>query len=394
MLPQSELTPQSEPLRLHPDVLRWARRRADLSEDALASKVKLNPGRVLEWERSGRISMAWAERLADATHTPLGYLFLTFPPDEPLPIRDFRTREGATPTQPSADLLETVYAMQRRQDWMREELIETGSEPLPFVGAYHPNGNYGTVASAMRDALLLDDDWAASAPTWSDAIRHLRDNAEGAGILVVFNGVVGNNTSRKLNPDEFQGFALVDGYAPLIFVNNADFKAAQMFTLAHELAHLFVGEEGLSAFESLLPPEHDIEQLCNQIAAELLVPESDLLAYWRLVETTPDPYQQIARHFKVSRIVAARRALDLDLIDRDAFFDFYNDHKSQGNRSRQTEDGGNFWNTQRWRIGVRFATTVVRAVRAGRLPYREAYALTGLKGDTFDNMPERMGIRL
>ena len=388
------MTAQSELLRLQPDVLRWARRRAELSEDALASKVKLNAERVLEWERSGHISMAWVERLADATHTPLGYLFLTFPPEESLPIRDFRTRDNLSPAKPSPELLETVYAMQRRQNWMRDELIETGAAPLDFVGAHHPNGNYGAVAEAMRDALALDDDWAASAPTWSDALSRLRDSVEGVGILVVFNGVVGNNTHRRLKPDEFQGFALVDDYAPLIFVNNADFKAAQMFTLAHELAHLFIGEGGISAFEALLPSEHDIEQLCDKIAAEFLIPEVEFLEFWSYAGEYRNPYQQTARHFKVSRIVAARRALDLGLIDRDAFFDFYSANKAQGNRSRQTTDGGNFWNTQRWRIGRRFAETVIRAVRSGRLPYREAYVLTGLSGDTFENMPERMGLRL
>ena len=384
---------QPEHLLLQPDVLRWARERAELTDDALANKVDLKVERVLEWESTGQISMAWAERLAHATHTPLGYLFLSFPPYEPLPIRDFRTRADEAPAYPSADLLEMVYAMQRRRDWMREELIETGAEPLPFVSAYLPNGNYVAVAGAMRDALLLDDDWASSAPTWSDAIRLLRDNAETAGILVVFNGVVGNNTSRKLDPDEFQGFALVDEYAPLIFVNNADFKAAQMFTLAHELAHLFVGAEGVSALELLLPSDHDIEQRCDKIAAEFLVPEANLRVYWQLVKDSSEPYQQIARHFKVSRIVAARRALDLNLIDHNAFFDYYNNHKAQGNRNQLTGGGGNFWNNQSWRIGRRFAETVVRAVRAGRLPYREAYALTGLSGDTFENMPAEMGLR-
>ena len=387
------MTSQSETLRLQPDVLRWARERAELTDDALAGKVNLRVDRVLEWERSGQISMAWAERLAGATHTPLGYLFLSFPPDEPLPIRDFRTRANTLPARPSADLLETVYAMQRRQEWMREELIDIGAEPLDFVGSHRPNGNLGAVVRAMRDALLLADDWAASSPTWSDALAHLRDSAEGAGILVVFNGIVGNNTSRKLDPSEFQGFALVDEYVPIIFVNNADFKAAQMFTLAHELAHIFIGEEGVSALESLLPPEDDVEQLCNKIAAEFLVPESEFLEFWDYASEYRNPYQQTARHFKVSWIVIARRALDLGKIDRDEFFDFYHGNKTQGNRSRQTT-GGDFWKTQRWRIGLRFAETVVRAVRAGRLPYREAYALTGLNGDTFANMPEKMGLRL
>ncbi len=388
------MTAQRETLQLQPDVLRWARERADLTPDELAHKVHLITDRVLEWENSGRISMDWAERVAHATHTPLGYLFLSFPPVEPLPITDFRTRTNGTPTRPSLNLLETVYSMQHRQDWMRDEMIDTGAEPLAFVSAFRRDSNLGAMADAMRNALALSQGWASSSPTWSNALSYLRDVIESAGIMVVFNGVVDNNTSRKLDPDEFQGFALVDEYAPLIFINNADYKAAQMFTLAHELAHLFIGEEGVSAFDSLIPSEHSVEQFCDKVAAEFLVPEAKFLEFWPLVANSPDPYQQTARHFKVSRIVAARRALDMDLIERDDFFGFYQHYKSQGNRNQMAGSGGDFWNTQRWRIGMRFASAVVRAVRAGRLPYREACNLTGLNGTSFAEMPEKMGISI
>lgn len=388
------MTTQRETLQLQPDVLRWARERADLTTDELAHKVNLVRERVLEWEHSGKISMDWAEGVARATHTPLGHLFLSFPPHEPLPITDFRTRANETPTRPSLDLLETVYSMQRRQDWMRDELIDTGAEPLAFVNAFRLDSNPGAVADAMRNALALSEDWASSSPTWSNALSYLRDVVESAGIMVVFNGVVGNNTRRKLDPNEFQGFALVDEYAPLIFINNADYKAAQMFTLAHELAHLLVGEEGVSAFDSLIPSEHGVEQFCDKVAAEFLVPEAKFLEFWPLAANSRDPYEQTARHFKVSRIVAARRALDMDLIERDDFFGFYHHYKSQGDRTPPVGGGGDFWNTQRWRIGMRLASAVVRAVRAGRLPYREACNLTGLNGANFADMPERMGIRI
>ena len=388
------MTAVPETLRLQPALLRWARQRADLTPDELAHKVRLKPDRVLEWERSGEITMDWAEKLAAATHSPVGFLFLSSPPYETLPINDFRTRAGDTPLNPSLELLETVYAMQHRSEWMREELIDTGAEPIQMVGAFQPGVSNADAADAMRSALGLSEDWATSARNWSDAAELLRDQAQAAGILMVFNGVVGNDTSRKLNPDEFQGFALVDEYAPLIFVNNADYKAAQMFTVAHELAHLLVGEGGVSATESLLPAEHDVEILCDGIAAEFLVPEAHLQSFWPHVSGRADRYQQTARHFKVSRVVAARRALDVGLIERTAFFDFYAQNKAQGSRSQQTSTGGNYWNTQRWRIGVRFAAAVVRALEAGRLSPREAYALTGLKADTFANMPSEMGIRL
>ena len=388
------MTTQRETLQLRPAVLRWARERADLTTEDLARKVKLKAERVEEWENSGTISMAWAERLAAATHSPLGFLFLSFPPDEPLPIADFRTRAGHASPGVSVDLLETVHAMQQRSAWLRDELIDTGAAPVPLVSAYRYGASSVDAAQAMRAALGLASDWASDAHSWSDAISLLREHIEAAGVMVVFNGVVGNDTSRRLSPDEFQGFALVDEYAPLLFVNNADYKAAQMFTVAHELAHLFVGQEGISASEFLLPSDHEVETLCDGIAAEFLVPEAELHALWPHVSAHADRFQDIARRFRVSRIVAARRALDLGLIDRPAFFDFYASNRTQGDRNAASSDGGNFWNTQRWRIGVRFAASVVRALKAGRLSQREAYALTGLKGDTFEVMPSKLGISL
>ncbi len=381
-------------ITLQPDVLRWARERAGIDTEQLACKMQVKPESVLAWERDGKISIAQVDKLAQRTHTALGFLYLTEPPEDHLPIPDFRTRDDAPP--PSSDLLETVYLMQRRQAWMRDELIGEEAAPLNFIGGYGLNDNPLQVARAIRDALQLADDWAAPMPTWSDALGHLRDKAEAAGVLVVFNGVVGNNTSRTLNPDEFQGFALVDAHAPLVFVNNADFKAAQMFTLAHELAHLFVGETGVSSFKDLQSASNDTEQFCDQAAAEFLVPEVKLRAFWPTATRTSDPYRSVARQFKVSSLVAVRRVLDLDLIDLESFFRFYREYKDkEWHSSRQGEaSGGNFWNTQKWRIGLRFGTAIVRAVREGRLLYREAYNLTGLKGETFENMPEKMGIPL
>ena len=383
-------------ITLEPGVLRWARERAKLSRDDLARKMQVKSERVLEWENSGNISIAQVKRLAGVTYTPHGYLYLYEPPDESLPIADFRTIGDEPLRRPSPDLLDTVYSMQRRQAWMREELvIEYESPALAFVGRFTSTDDPKRVADAIRETLRLDHDWASYHSNWEGAQRYLRDRIESAGVLLVINGVVGNNTYRKLDSEEFRGFALVDEYAPLIFVNNADYKTAQMFTLAHELAHIFVGEAGVSAFEDFQPSAHDTEQLCNLAAAEFLVPERELQSYWNKASQTHNSFFAIARQFKVSSIVAARRALDLKLIGRDEFFAFYNEHNNnQRSNSQENQNGGDFWATQKWRVGPRFATAVVRAVKEGRLTYKEAYSLTGLKGDTFENLSDRMGIQV
>ena len=383
---------QSLQITLQPDVLRWARERASLSTDELASKMRVKTERVLRWERSGILTMAQANTLAEKTHTPLGFLYMSAPPEESLPIADFRTRGGEPLRDPSPNLLDTVYAMQRRQDWMRDELVTHYEEPpLSFVGASTLTDDPIEVAVDMRNVLNIDDDWAAAASNWSEALRHLRNRLEELGIIVVFNGVVGNNSSRKLDRDEFQGFALVDEYAPLVFVNNTDFKAAQIFTLVHELAHIFFGQTGLSYHRDLQAIDNDIERICDLTTAEFLVPEEEFRACWNRANRTSNPYRIIARQFKVSLIVAARRALDFELIDQDTFFAFYNRNRSQGtSRTQSTSGGGNFWFNQVWRIGPRFASIVHRAVKEGRLTYAEGYSLTDLRGDTFEKIPQEL----
>ena len=190
-------------ITLQPDVLRWARERAKLQPEELAKKMGVKRHeRVLKWERDGLISVAQVDKLAKHTYTPLGFLYLKEPLEERLPIADFRTRKGTPP--PSPDLLETVYLMQRRQAWMRDELIEDGVETLNFVGTYGLHSQPQDVASAMRTTLQLTDGLAETQRTWSDALRLLLDRIDATGVLVCFNGVVGNNTQRALDPDEFQ----------------------------------------------------------------------------------------------------------------------------------------------------------------------------------------------
>jgi len=378
---------------LQPAVLRWARERAGLDVDKLAAKIAVQPERVSEWEISGSITIAQTDKLARCTYTPVGYLYLGEPPDDRLPIADFRTPNDEARRRPSPDLLETVNLMQRRQAWMRDDIIEEGGESLGFVGAHDLDSSTQKVATAMHDALGLTRGWAAADSAWSGALRRLRNQVENAGVLVVFNGIVGNNTHRKLDRDEFQGFALVDEYAPLIFINSADFVAAQMFTLCHELAHICIGAAGISRFESLQPSDHAVEKFCDQTAAEFLIPSDELRRFWSEITQRDDAYDAIARHFKVSQLVAARRAQDLELTTRSEFLDFY-ERFLASERRRDRPSGGNFWNTQNTRIGRRFEEAIVRAVREDRLLYREAYALTGLKGETFEQLIARNSTQL
>src|SRR5262245_6228966 len=260
-------------VEVKPELLRWARERSGLAESDLIERF---PKYEL-WE-TGEASptMRQLEAYAKKTLTPLGYFFLPEPPEEKLPIPDFRTVRDRGVRRPSPNLLETIHIMQRRQDWMHEYLVEQGASRLPFVGSVTLDSSQRDAARRIREAIGMTAGWAREHARWTDALLALRRATETIGIIVVINGVVANNNKRKLDPDEFRGFVLCDDYAPLVFINGADFKSAQMFTLAHELAHVWLGRDALFDLPELLPPDNQVERFCNGVAAEVLIPATDL----------------------------------------------------------------------------------------------------------------------
>ena len=216
------------------------------------------------------------EKFAKATYAPVGYLFLAQPPVEAVPIPDFRAPAASRVNRPSPDLLDTIYICQQRQEWYRDFARSEGEDRLHFVGSAELTSSVTEIAARMRAALGFDVEERRRIPTWTDALRRFIDQADLLGVLVMISGVVGSNNRRKLDPNEFRGFALSDDLAPLVFINGADTKAAQMFTLAHELAHIWLGQSALSDVDPGAAPSHRVEIWCNQVAAEFLVPMEDL----------------------------------------------------------------------------------------------------------------------
>ncbi len=378
---------------IQPVLIRWARERAGLAVDDLSGRFP----RYRLWE-SGQASptLTQLERLAQRTRTPLGYFFLSEPPEESLPVPDFRTlgSQGVR-RRPSPDLIDTIHAMQRRQDWLRDYLIEQGQEPLAFIGRSRLSDAPEAVAADLRRRLDITPSWASDHATWEGALRDLRRRIEAIGVSAVVNGVVGNNTRRPLKPDEFRGFVLCDPVAPLIFVNGADSKSAQMFTLAHELAHLWLGRDGVFDLPDLEPADDDVERFCNRVAAEFLVPAAEFACAWVEAAGATRAFHVVAQRFKVSPIVAARRALDLGVITRREFLTFQRDHgETETSRAARRLGGGDFYANQDYRVGQRFGEAVVQAVHQGRLLYTEAYQLTGLYGETFERFAKGISARL
>ena len=378
-----------ERVDVNPQLLRWARERAGLSIDALAGWFPS----LHAWERREvRPTLKQLERFAKATFTPIGCLFLREAPVERVPIPDFRTVADARLDRPSANLLDTIYLCQQRQAWYREFVQSTGGEPVDFVGSAQPDDDISETAARIRRLLGLDIEERRRLPTWTDALRRFIGQADAHGVLVMVSGVVGSNSRRSLDPQELRGFALADSIAPLIFINGADTKSAQMFTLAHELAHLWLGSSGVSDAEALEVSGQDAERWCNRVAAELLVPIDLLQAEYSERVVLSDEANRLARRFKVSTLVILRRVHDAGLLTRQAFRSAYAEELDRL-KALRARDGGNFYLTLGTRVSQRFARAIVASTLEGQTSFSESFRLLGFKKmKTFNKLAAKMGL--
>jgi len=333
-------------LILQPSCLQWARERAGFSINGLAQKLGIKEDKVVAWEQSGEITWSLAERLAHITHTPLGYLFLPDPPAEQLPITDFRTVETQAISHPSTDLSDTINDALRRQDWYRDYILSNGGEPLAFVGSLIISTDTIEAAKRIRDVVGWNATLWKELPSGDNPLSLHIGAVEEAGVLVMRSGIVGNNTRRPLKVMEFRGFALSDKYAPLIFINSKDAKAAQLFTLAHELVHIWLGLSGVSNLVLTRSPDIEIERFCNKVAAELLVPIEELKAAWADNAGAADKITLTARQFRVSSLVILRRLYDAGYLTYEAFQQLYTAEMMQFNQvATNKEGGGDFYRT-------------------------------------------------
>lgn len=372
---------------VRPELLRWARERAGRGAESLRKRFE----KLDLWERREAMpTLKQLESFAKAVSVPVGYLFLPEPPVEQTPIPDLRTIGNWGIGHPTPDLLDTIYICQRRQAWYSDFARSVGEEPRRFVGSARLDTPVEQTAGDMRQVLGFDLDARQKCPTWTEALRHFIKQADELGILVMCSGVVLNNNKRKLDPGEFRGFALADDFAPLVFINGADTRAAQMFTLAHELAHLWLGESALSDVSPASLPSHEVEIWCNHVAAEFLVP----LRVLRDALQSNDPLEQVpdlARRFKVSTLVILRRILDARRISRETFQQAYDEELARL-RARPKSSGGDFYLTQAARVSRRFARALVASTLEGQTLYRDAFQMLGIKREqTFLELGRSLG---
>ncbi len=376
--------------KINPDILSWARKRAQLSMSVLAKKLAINEERLEQWEKGEKLlTFKQAQSFSNKTHIPFGYLFLRHPPIEPLPLPDLRTISSDQVISPSVELRDIVSIILQRQSWYSEYLIEQGELQNPIVACCDANTPVADIVHNMRTHLELGVH--PERGSWEDYFRDLIRKIENIGIMVMRQADVGHHT-RPLSVKEFRGFAIADPIAPVIFINQNDSPGAKLFTLIHELAHIWIGKSGIS--DSTPDTDRPEEVICNAVAAEFLVPETEFLAKWN---DNFDSWQYnlalLEAHFHVSQWTLARRAQTLGKISLPTYQKFVtNLHEQYRNRDSSNGSGPSYYVTKHSQISDRFSKAVVSDALSGRLLLRDAGQLLGIKPNNIIKYAKELGI--
>jgi len=377
---------------ISPEVFRWATDRAGLANDELAKRMNVKVEKVHDWEAGIALpTFRQTERLAEALRVPLGYLFLSQPPKMEIPISDFRTLPNKENLFISIDLQEVIYDAQRKSNWYKEWRIEEGLEPYEFVGKYSVGNTVDDVVQDLRRELDIPEGFVRGLHSWSEHLNQLINKVEDKGILVLQSGIVGNNTHRKLSVDEFRGFSIADNYAPLIFINSQDAITARIFTLVHELTHVWIGEGGISDpnYFKKGHPLKKIETFCNKVAAEFLIPGKLLEKQWNRKIGAIENTETLCRKFFVSQESVLQRAYNLGLVSVEDFTEtlIY----IQSNQKKIKKDGGgNYYRNLITRNSKRFTQDVLYAVHSNRLTYIAAARLLNTQPDKLPKIVEKL----
>lgn len=373
-------------LQLEPNVLRWAAGNIGSTVEDLARRVTTES--KVEKVASGKMTARQAENFATLARVPFGLLFLQEPPNLEKPaLPDLRQLPDAAAL--SSSFYDTLEDVLRKQDWFADYLEEVDADLPSCVGKFDPRtAEPKVVAQDIARAIGCDESLRRRCATKEQYFSELVKGVERSGILVFKNGVVRNNGHRPLNVDEFRGFAISHRRAPVIFINGKDATAAWIFTLLHEAAHIWFGQSGISDVSASVGGSFQgLEQKCNQVAAEVLTPETEFKSAWKLHKHEA-PFENISRLFKVSGLVIARRALDFGYIDKNAYLAVL-ERTKRTEASSGGEGGGDYYLSVPVRNSKSFTRAVVNEAFSGRMMLRDAGSLLNISAHAVAELRNR-----
>lgn len=375
-----------------PNVLKWARESARISIENAASKIPVSPEKLQEWEEGiSQPTIRQAEMLAHAYRRPFALFFLPEVPRDFLPLQDFRRQSAKDLSTGSVFIIREI---QQKQSWMSEVNEDNLEAPLDFVGKFSLNSNPVDVAEDILKRLKINPAQYVLNP-----IKNWIDRAEENGIFVSRTSFI--HSRLTLDSEEIQGFAIADKFAPFIFINSEDWNAPQLFTLVHELAHIWIAQSGISNEIDVLAKDkdklHPVELFCNEVAANALMPSYLIKNLDSTTFNSAGNVFKVAKTFGVSSFAFLVRALNLNLIsinkykelktEADADFQaFLLKEEEKAAKQKQQTGGPNPYLLRLQKNSRLFTQIVLDAFKGGRIAPTQASSLLNTQVNKFHKL--------
>ena len=378
-------------VKIRPEIINWAL--SQTQEEKLGEKLMNNITKWLNGTKTPTFNQI--EDFSRKSNIPLGYFFLQTPPVEKMDLLEYRTVDSIQLANPSRNLIDTIHEMESIQDWMKAYRHDMGFDEVSVVGCMSGVKDANQIVDRIHTDLNISKNWYETIKDSREAFAYIRSQLEICGVVVMMSGIVGKNTHRALDVNEFRAFAMVDEWAPLIFINTADSNGAKLFSLLHEIAHIWLGKSDLfNDRQSRTTGVSDIEMICNAVAGEVLVPKDIFLRKWN--EHNTEIYTRIsdlAKYFRCGEVVIARKAIDCDKIDQKTYNQVVRTAIENYNRMKESKEtsGGNYYNTMGSRLDGCFVRALCESINVGRTTYTEAYRLTNTSRKTFSEIAQRLG---
>ena len=401
----------SHKANINPEILAWAREEAGLSlSDAAdqgkvsALKDKTAEQRLVEWEQGAeKPTQNQLSNIAKAYYRPILTFYLPVPPAPDAEVADFRTIADEEMGKLPPKLRALVSKMIARQQEILELFKSDDDEDeapksIPFIGRFNVERDVGAVAKDIEDELNLPLGERRQLNDNDALLKLIRLRAEERGVFVLAQGDLGSYHT-DIDPTVFRGFALADPIVPFVVLNDNDAKPAQTFTLIHELAHLWIGETGISNFDPFNGRGHSTEdeKFCNSVSAEFLMPRAEIAEIWNMRRALPlaEAIREVAREFGVSRAAAGIRLWSFGEIEDNAWWQLFEGYKREWaeakRRREEARDGPApiYYPAKKSQLGGLLISTVLNALDAGQVTYTRASRILGVSPDGFENLRPR-----
>jgi Zn-dependent peptidase ImmA (M78 family)/DNA-binding XRE family transcriptional regulator len=388
-----------------PQVLRWARASAGYTEDQAAKGLGVSRKTLDRWE-SGDLAptINQLRNAAQRYNRPLAALMLPSPPTEPeLPVADFRRLEAYEDPRWSPQLRAAIHrALNQRATML--EISEIAPDAIPVGEAVNftlPESDADLAAAQLREILELDSIPKTRVRKPYDFLSAVTRRAESLGILVMH--------TAGVSTKEMKGFSIAETPFPVIAINGSDWPRSRLFTLLHEMAHIGLRASGLCDMHevnsgTVRQGAGDIEQYCNAVAANTLMPAEAFLAYqaeiggsssgWTLADL-----ERLSAYFGASSEAALIRLVLLGVVpwtkyherkpELDQAYEDARERQKQERKESEKPGAPSYYTVKARDLGRSYIHSVFTAYEDDAISSRDVANYLGVR---FDQLPKLMEV--